>query len=199
MLPGESVIVRVLPEKDAAGTRWQYWVDAGEPVELGGSWKLRFLEGGPEIPRPVEIPRLVSWTALDDPEAQRFGGTAVYVTKLRPPPGAAYALDLGRVCQSARVRLNGRSVGTALMQPFRVTLGVLPEGESDLEIEVTSTAANRVRDLDRRKVQWKVFHNINFVNVDYKPFDASGWPLHDAGLLGPVKLQRLAARNAGGR
>jgi hypothetical protein len=200
MLPGESVIVRVLPERDAAGTRWQYWVDDGKAVELGGSWKLRFLEGGPETPRPVEIPRLVSWTALDDPEAQRFGGTAVYATKLSPPtPGAAYALDLGRVCQSARVRLNGRSVGTSLMPPFRLTLGVLPEGESDLEIEITSTAANRIRDLDRRKVQWKIFHNINFVNVDYKPFDASGWPLHDAGLLGPVKLQRLAARNAGGR
>ncbi len=200
LLPGESVIVRVLPERDAAGIRWQYWMDDGEPVELRSSWRLRFLEGGPEIPRPVTISGLVSWSVLDDPDAQRFGGTAVYTTKLRAPaPGAAYALDLGRVCQSARVRLNGRSVGTALMPPFRVTLGVLPEGESDLEIEVTSTAANRIRDLDRRKVQWKIFHNINFVNVDYKPFDASGWPLHDTGLLGPVKLQRLAAISAGNR
>jgi hypothetical protein len=199
MLPGESVIVRVLPEKDAAGACWQYWVDDGPAVALGGPWKLRFLEGGPEIPRPVALSRLVSWTDLEDPEGQRFGGTAVYAMKFRPPmPGAAYALDLGRVCQSARIRLNGHSVGTALMSPFRVVLGVVPEGEIELEIEVTSTAANRIRDLDRRRVEWRIFHNINFVNIDYKPFDASGWPLHAAGLLGPVRLQRLAATNTDG-
>jgi hypothetical protein len=29
------------------------------------------------------------------------------------------------------------------------------------------------------------------VNVVYKPFDAKDWPLHDAGLLGPVTLQPL--------
>jgi hypothetical protein len=84
------------------------------------------------------------------------------------------------------------------MSPFRVVLGVLPEGESELEIEVSSTAENRIRDLDRRKVEWKIFHNINFVNIDYRPFDASGWPLHAAGLLGPVRLQRLAAANTAG-
>jgi len=26
------------------------------------------------------------------------------------------------------------------------------------------------------------------VNRDYRPFDASGWPLRDSGLLGPVVL-----------
>ncbi|NWG12030.1 MAG: glycoside hydrolase [Acidobacteria bacterium] len=192
MQPGESLIVRVLPEKGASGPRWPYWVDDGTPTELAGPWKIRFVEGGPETPRSVEIRRLVSWTALDDPEAHRFGGTAVYATRLKPPmPGATYAVELGRVCQSARVRLNGRSVGAAIVSPFRVILGVLPEGESDLEIEVTSTAANRIRDLDRRGAAWKIFHNINFVNIDYKPFDASGWSPHDAGLLGPVTLHRL--------
>jgi hypothetical protein len=57
-----------------------------------------------------------------------------------------------------------------------------------LEIEVTSVAANRIRDLDARKVEWKKFHEINFVNIHYQPFDASKWPLVDSGLLGPVKL-----------
>jgi hypothetical protein len=194
--PGETVIVRVLADKNAPGPRWEYWMEDGTPSEIAGPWKLRFTEGGPETPRSVELPRLVSWTALDDPDAQRFGGTAVYAVRLKPPsPGAAYALDLGRVCQSARVRVNGRAVGEALAPPYRVVLGVLP-AESELEIEVTSTAANRIRDLDRRKVQWKIFHNINFVNLNYKPFDASDWPPADAGLLGPVRLQRLAAADA---
>jgi hypothetical protein len=37
-------------------------------------------------------------------------------------------------------------------------------------------------------VKWKYFREINFVNVKYKPFDASNCPLRDSGLLGPVRL-----------
>jgi hypothetical protein len=55
-------------------------------------------------------------------------------------------------------------------------------------VEVTNVAANRIRDLDRRQVAWRVFHDINLVNMDYKPFDASNWPVRAAGLLGPVTL-----------
>ena len=46
----------------------------------------------------------------------------------------------------------------------------------------------RIADLDRKKVPWKRFHEINFVNIDYKPFDASAWPPMDSGLLGPVRI-----------
>ena len=55
-------------------------------------------------------------------------------------------------------------------------------------MEVTNVAANRIRDLDRRGVKWRNFYDINFVNINYKPFDASNWPLADSGLLGPVRL-----------
>ena len=57
---------------------------------------------------------------------------------------------------------------------------------------MTNLAANRVRDLDRRKVEWRVFHDINLVNIRYRPFDASGWPVFDSGLLGPVTLRKAA-------
>ena len=52
-------------------------------------------------------------------------------------------------------------------------------------------AANRIRDLDQRKVPWKIMREINFVNINYRPFDASGWPLTPSGLLGPVTLTPL--------
>jgi hypothetical protein len=55
-------------------------------------------------------------------------------------------------------------------------------------------AANRIRDLDRRGVNWKIFKDINLVNVDYQPFDASNWPLTDCGLLGPVTLTAVTAK-----
>jgi hypothetical protein len=60
-----------------------------------------------------------------------------------------------------------------------------------LEIEVTNLPANRIRDLDLRKVDWKVMKEINLVDLRYKPFDASDWPVAPSGLLGPVRLVPL--------
>jgi hypothetical protein len=54
-------------------------------------------------------------------------------------------------------------------------------------------SANRIRDLDRRGVQWQSFHDINFVNLNYQKFDAANWPVADSGLLGPVALTLVQA------
>jgi hypothetical protein len=59
---------------------------------------------------------------------------------------------------------------------------------------VTNLSANRIADLDRRKVNWKKFYEINFVNIRYRKFDASGWALTDSGLLGPVQLIPVCGR-----
>jgi hypothetical protein len=96
------------------------------------------------------------------------------------------------VRQSARVKLNGKDYGTLITPPFRVTVDNLKPDGNVLEIEVTSVSANRIRDLDQRGVPWKNFHDINFVNIDYKPFNAANWPLMDSGLLGPVTLTAVA-------
>ena len=90
--------------------------------------------------------------------------------------------------QSARVKLNGKDYGTLITPPFRVVVDNLKPKDNALEVEVTSVSANRIRDLDRRGVPWKNFHDINFVNIDYQPFNAADWPLTDCGLLGPVTL-----------
>jgi len=82
--------------------------------------------------------------------------------------------------------------GTAWSLPFRLSTGPnLKPGRNLLELEVTNLAANRIRDLDRRGVPWKIIHEINFVNIGYKPFDASAWPVTPSGLLGPVSLTPL--------
>jgi hypothetical protein len=99
-----------------------------------------------------------------------------------------YSLDLGDVRQSARVRVNGKDYGTLITPPFRVVVDNLKPTGNTLAVEVTSVAANRIRDLDRRGVPWKTFRDINIVDLNYKPFDASNWPLTDCGLLGPVTL-----------
>jgi hypothetical protein len=56
---------------------------------------------------------------------------------------------------------------------------------------VGTALPSRIRNLDRRGVPWKTFRDINFVSITYQPFDASNWPLHDAGLLGPVTLRAM--------
>jgi hypothetical protein len=87
------------------------------------------------------------------------------------------------------VRLNGEAIATAWSVPFVVGLdNRLRPGTNLLELEVTNLAANRIRDLDRRGVAWKTMHEINFVNINYRPFDASTWDLKPSGLLGPVRL-----------
>jgi len=104
----------------------------------------------------------------------------------------AHDVDLGDVRESARVRLNGVEIATAWSLPFHVRIGPqLKPGRNVLELEVTNLAANRIRDLDRRGVSWKIMREINFVNINYRPFDASNWPLTPSGLLGPVTLTPL--------
>jgi hypothetical protein len=187
-----SIIVRALSRPTAGQPTWNYVKPAAPATELTGAWQVRFLEGGPELPAPGATDRLVSWTELGGEAAKRFAGTARYTLTFDGPTAAqGFQIDLGRIAQSARVRLNGRDYGTVFMPPYRVLLDDVKPGGNVLDIEVTSTAANRIRDLDRRGVKWKTFHDINFVSINYRPFDASHWPLHEAGLLGPVTLQAV--------
>jgi hypothetical protein len=194
--PGSSVVLRTSDTAQTHGNHWEYLRPTGKPVPLGGTWQVKFVQGGPTLPKPFETANLASWTRSGDPEAERFAGSAMYRLRFDAPGGVPaqrvgdrWLLDLGRVCHSARVRLNGRLLDTLIMAPYRIVLaGVKPAGNV-LEVEVTNLPANRIRDLDRRKVPWKQFHDIAVVNIAYKPFDASNWPVFDSGLLGPVTLQ----------
>lgn len=187
--PGASLILQTgnQPFEDPP---WTWWTAAGPSFSLEGPWQVDFIAGGPTLPASYTLERLESWTEGGDPERERFAGTARYTLRFDAPPARAnvWRLDLGRVAQSARVRLNGREVGTCLMPPWRLEIRDLQPRNNVLEIEVTSTAANRIRDLDRRGVIWKNFHDINFVNINYRPFNAADWPVHECGLLGPVTL-----------
>jgi len=188
--PGEAMIVRTIAEGKAEGPLWPYRRVTGQPIEIAGKWQVEFLQGGPKLPASFETAKLASWTESANPDAQSFAGTASYKITFDAPKSATeqWLLDLGTVCQSARVRLNGRELGTLLAAPFQVMLDHVRPQANVLEVEVTNVSANRIRDLDLRGVQWRVFHDINFVSINYGTFDASKWPLEKSGLLGPVTL-----------
>jgi hypothetical protein len=193
LAPGESRIVRTFDARVSA-PRWRYETLAGAPSTLAGRWSVRFLIGGPVLPSPFSSDSLVAWTGRGDADADRFAGTARYSLHFDAPDGANdFLLDLGRVAKTARIRLNGRELGVLVARPFRVRTGALRSCGNLLEVDVTNLSANRIRDLDRRQVSWKIFHDINYVGIDYQPFDASGWPVRASGLQGPVTLTPLAA------
>ena len=187
---GGSLVVSVTESEPKDLPRWKYYRLIGDPVPITGEWRIEFLRGGPTLPSAVTTNQLVSWSELPDPEAHRFAGAAKYTLSfsVNPATNSLWVLDLGKVCHSARVWLNGISVGTLIAVPFKTYLLPLGISTNTLEVEVVNLAANRIRDLDRRGVQWKIFRDINFVNINYRPFDASDWQLVESGLLGPVTL-----------
>lgn len=190
--PGASLLLRTFASRKLDGPAWPVWTPQGEPIDVYGEWRVRFADGGPEFPAPAKLTQLASWTEFAGEPGQRFAGTARYTLTFDAPAGAGpWLLDLGLVADSARVRVNGRDLGPLLLPPFRVALEALQPQGNTLEVDVTNTSANRLRDLDRRGVKWQNFYDINFVNIGYQPFNAATWPLRDAGLLGPVRLLPL--------
>lgn len=191
MQPGESLILRSVAEESPHIAEWQYLNNAEKAIALDGEWSLKFTEGGPELPDAQELSQLVSWTKLSDPKAEAFSGTGVYTTTFNLPSKEAkeYVLDLGNVRESAHVWINGEEVGLFWSIPFQARVGkYLKEGENTLKVEVVNLMANRIRDMDKKGIEWRKYHEINFVNIDYEPFDASVWTATPSGILGPVTI-----------
>lgn len=186
--PGHSIFLHTLAKQRVPSEQLPERSPGPVVLELTGSWQVRFLQGGPEIPKAYETSVLASWTKNGDPQTECFAGTALYRTTFDAPGTGPYWLDLGEVRHSARLRINGRDFGTLFMHPYRVFVGELKLKDNLLEAEVTNLSANRIRDLDRRKISWRNFYDANLVNIHYKAFDAAKWPVLDSGLLGPVEL-----------
>lgn len=191
LAPLESILIRTSSDRVLPGPAASAPSAATETLPIQGPWTIEFIQGGPSLPAKASLPTTAAWTTLADPAAANFSGTARYSTsfQLDRIPASGLRLDLGKVAHTARVILNGKPAGTSWCPPRVIDLGALAKtGRNELSIEVTNLAANRIADLDRRKVDWKRFHEINFVNIDYKPFDAATWPVMESGLIGPVQL-----------
>ena len=193
--PGESRILRLLTESTSGAANWDYRAPTDEETKLRGDWRIEFIDGGPVLPKKISTNQLKSWTDLGDADTKRFSGTARYSHVFDVPNGSTglWRLDLRECRHSARVKLNGQQIGTLIGKPYHIDLPeeLLRSEANVLEIEVTNLSANRIADLDRRKVDWKIFHDINFVSIDYDPFDASNWEVRSSGILGPVTLRRM--------
>jgi hypothetical protein len=194
-LPRGSSIV-VATASSPAGRPAPFYRSAGTPAAISGPWSVAFTSGGPELPAPRTIERLSSWTTWAE-ELKAFSGTATYTTRFQRPAGdaAAWQLDLGAVHESARVRLNGRELGTLIGPAFGLTIDTAQlEADNLLEIRVSNLMANRIAAMDRAGVRWRKFYNVNFpARLPQNRgrdglFNASGWEPLESGLIGPVTL-----------
>ncbi len=200
LAPREALLVRTF-DRLVAGPNWRWWRRNGAAQPISGRWEVRFLSGGPTLPAAADVSELRSWTEFGGEAGKAFAGTAAYKLIFPRPAGnaPAWRLDLGRVADSARVRLNGREIAGLIQAPFRV---IVPRdrlrARNTLEVLVTNLAANRIADLDRRDPSWKRFYNINYparFAENRGPdgnFTAAKWAPRPSGLLGPVTLAPLS-------
>ena len=157
-------------------------VASGKTVE--GPWKVSFdpAWGGPES--EVEFKTLEDWTKRPEWGISHYSGIATY-RKMVTSKEAPTHISLGDVANLARVKLNGKDLGSVWCWPWRVAVpeGVWKDGENLLEIEVANLWANRlIGDASLPAEKRLTRTTVN----PHKPGD----PLRRSGLFGPVCLER---------
>lgn len=187
--PGEAIIVKAVMEGNKE-QQYHYVKTNGNPILLNHKWDLNFSEGGPFIPTHKTLDHIQPWTNLiQDSTTQSFSGTGTYSTHFTLSEKTAddYLLTLDKLYESATVIVNGADAGIIWSLPYKLNIGkYLKQGDNEIAIKVNNLMANRIAYMDRNKIEWKKYHEINFVNIDYKHFDASNWKVQVSGIEGKV-------------
>jgi hypothetical protein len=200
--------------REAAASAASSGVNFPAPVEsaaLGGPWEVSFDPkwGGPE---KTVFENLDDWSRRPEDGIKYYSGTAVYrktFDLLQPSPaqGEHFWLDLGTVKNIAAVRLNGRDLGVAWCDPWRVDITDAVKAEANLlEIRVANLWPNRLIGDERepadaeyapggRLVRWPDWllkgeprpSSGRLTFATWKHFTKDS-PLLPSGLFGPMKI-----------
>jgi len=158
---------------------------------LEGAWQVSFDPkwGGPE---KVTFGRLSDWSKSEDDGIKYYSGIATYKKTFELPQVSDFRsqvsdkrvyLDLGKVHELARVRLNGRDLGVVWCAPWRIDISdAVKAGANDLEIEIANLWPNRLigdaAQAESERLSW---------TIQDHPYNAKS-QLLSSGLLGPVQL-----------
>lgn len=198
--PGGSFILSTVQNRNKKEPVYDFYEPAGPGNRPDLSWDLEFISGNPGLLNKIDLDSLCSWTLPDNGKYAHFSGTAKYTSTFSIEAGSAPAwrINLGKVGESARVVLNGHPIDTLAGPVFEADIpSAFFKSHNTLEIYVSNLMANRMIELDRKKVDWKKFYNINFVSNSRESrdaeglFDSSEWTPPESGLLGPVTLTPL--------
>jgi len=188
--PGASTIIYFTQDEIDGIVPHPYYRE-GEPVELSNTWHFKAMEGVPELPPEKMLMKPTFWSDLPGEGYQHFSGTAAYSTHfiLDTLEFSNYLLRFERVEASARIFVNEQELATLWSFPYEVDVtSYLKEGKNELRVEVSNLGANGIRYLEQQGENWKKFHDINLVDLDYRPFDASAWETLPSGISGKVVL-----------
>lgn len=193
--PSASIIVMAYPQ-ETAGEPFPYYQPIGPSANIGTTWTVDFISGGPVMPPRSQITALTSWTDWGE-ETKDFSGLARYTTSFRRPPAKAdcYLLNLGNVYDCADVLINGEPVATLIGPDFSVVVNAtLLKKKNRIDIVVANRMANRIIGMDQKGQVYKKFHNVNFPANKRENagadglFSAAQWKPFSSGLTGPVTL-----------
>jgi hypothetical protein len=188
---GQSIIIKTYNNEPGDLKQWKYYAEQPYSLSLDHGWTLCFVESVPAIKDTFAIDSPVSWTKLKRLDTTGNCGTALYSLSFKMPSIEAddWILDLGDVRESARVRINNHDCGILWAVPFRLFVGkYLHQGDNRIEVEVTNLPANRIADYDIRGINWRIFKDINMVDINYRKSDYSHWQVMPSGLNSAVRL-----------
>lgn len=180
LAPGQSMLIRGVTTKSKVQVVGDKVIS---PIEPLGQVLVSFPD---KQLKSLVLEDLDYWTR--DSSTHDYWGKGTYafdfeLTAEQLPQ--AKILHLDQVRDWVRVKINGVDLGISWSLPYQIQIpaGVL-KLVNHIELAVTNVSANRIRKLDRERVNWKNFYEINFVDIQYKPFDASSWDVTESGLQG---------------
>ena len=166
------------------------------PIELSGSWEIKFPAGW-GAPASKIFPTLYSWTEDQDDGIKYFSGIATYYKDFEFPAEMKkedihVMLDLGNVRLISDVYLNGKHIGILWKSPFKADITkALKAGKNQLIIEVANTWSNRLTG-DGKFPENRSYTSTNIKHIGGPLKKGALWkdvPLLESGLLGPVKME----------
>jgi len=191
-------------------------------MDIPGPWGVGFdpAWGGPA---KITFDQLQDWSQHVEDGIKFYSGHAIYHRSFTPPPdvkpGARLWLDLGKVCNLARVRVNGTDLGILWTAPWQVDItDHIKPGANNLQIEVVNLWPNRLIGDENQPAdaeyspggnlkQWPDWLLKGEPRPSTSRYTFTTWkhwskdsPLLPSGLLGPVRiLQSNATPNTGQR
>jgi hypothetical protein len=170
-------------------------------VEFDTAW------GGPG---KVKFDNLTDWTMRPEEGIRYYSGIAVYSTDFTLPESLPFTdksefyLNLGRLKNLARVKLNGKDLGIVWTAPWEVRItDELKKRSNHLEIEVANLWINRL--IGDEKEPWdgvangkwpewlingtpRTSHRYTFTTHRFYKLND---PLVESGLMGPITIEIL--------
>lgn len=153
---------------------------------LENPWKVDFKnkEIGPK--ESIEISKLTDWITSPNDKIKYYSGTAVYSSTFnykKDKNTKDVFIDLGTVGVMASVKINGESIGTAWISPFKLNASsALKDGINTIEVEVVNVWRNRLTgDKILPKEERTTWLNVDNVTPEEE--------LITSGLIGPVTIQ----------